>query len=58
MYRIPDTFRQIAQERVNTVGIQFKPLFSSRFFGTGPETIIQSPFTYDIQPQFGYVFGM
>lgn len=47
----------MAQERVNTVGIQFKPLFSSRFFGTGPETIIQSPFTYEINPSFGYVLG-
>jgi hypothetical protein len=46
-----------AQERVSTVGLQFKPLFSSRFFGTGPQTLTQQSFTYEIQPRFGYVLG-
>lgn len=46
-----------AQERVSTVGLQFKPLFSSRFFGTGPEIINQEAFSYEIRPRFGYVLG-
>ncbi len=47
-----------AQERVTTVGMQFKPLFSSRFFGTGPQTITDSSFTYGIDPGPGYALGM
>ena len=47
-----------AQERVSTVGVQLKPLFSSKFFGTGPQTITDSSFTYGINPGPGYALGM
>ncbi|MEX1187871.1 MAG: hypothetical protein WED33_01340 [Bacteroidia bacterium] len=47
-----------AQERVITVGVQIKPLFSSKFFGTGPQSLIDSGFTYTIRPASGYAFGM
>lgn len=47
-----------AQERVSTVGVQLKPLFSSKFFGTGPQTITDSSFSYGLRPGPGYVMGM
>jgi hypothetical protein len=46
------------QEKINTVGIQIKPIFSSAFFGTGPQQIIDSSFTYNLKPATGFAAGM
>jgi hypothetical protein len=62
----------MAQERVTTVGFQFKPLFSSKYFKTGPQEFTWKAEYYDtipqliykdsaffkISPQSGYCFGM
>jgi hypothetical protein len=47
-----------AQENVLTFGIQFKPIFSSRFFGTGPIEEIQGDVSYRLTPAYGYSGGM
>lgn len=47
-----------SQERVTTVGFQVKPIFSSRFFGTGPQTLRDSGYSYEVDPSFGYAVGM
>lgn len=47
-----------AQERVTTFGIQIRPLFSSKFFGTGPIVLTDSTFSYGIKPKTGYAVGM
>jgi hypothetical protein len=46
------------QERVWTVGGQIKPIFSSRLFGTGPQTLADSSFIYTLRPRGGYSAGM
>lgn len=64
----------LAQERVTTVGFQYKPLFSSKFFNTGPQElrwkasyynddpipqlIYQDSAYFKIAPQSGYCMGM
>ena len=64
----------LAQERVTTVGFQIKPLFSSKFFNTGPQElgwkaeyfdndtipqlIYQDSAYFKIAPQSGYCMGM
>jgi len=47
-----------AQEQMMTAGFQFKPLFSSKFFNTGPESreILDKSFT--VNPQGGFSLGM
>ena len=61
-----------AQERVVTAGFQFKPIFSSKFFNTGPQEltwnaqyfdtvpqlIYQDAASFKISPQSGYCMGM
>lgn len=47
-----------AQEKVWTVGAQIKPVFSSRLFNTGPQTIPDSSFVYTLRPKGGYAAGM
>lgn len=47
-----------SQERVITVGVQVKPLFSSKFFGTGPITLNDNSYEYYIKPKSGYAIGM
>ena len=47
-----------AQERVTTFGLQFKPIFSSGLFGTGPETGRVSDVDFRLTPAGGYSGGM
>lgn len=47
-----------AQEKVVTAGIQFKPIFSSKFFNTGPENALSQGIGFEIKPQSGYCIGM
>lgn len=47
-----------AQEKVSTVGFQLKPIFSSSLFGTGPETVSDSGFTYTFKQPTGFAGGM
>ena len=42
------------QERVVTAGFQFKPLFSSKFFNTGPQELSWEAKYYDTIPQLIY----
>lgn len=55
-YLIPS--RLEAQEKVTTVGIQVKPIFTSKFFGTGTQTLVDSAFTYDISQSTGFAAGL
>src|SRR5688572_11904537 len=50
--------RASAQERVVTAGIQFKPIFSSKFFNTGPEEMTVDGVEFTLKPQSGYCIGM
>jgi len=47
-----------AQEKVITAGIQFKPIFSSNFFNTGPENDSENNVQFTITPKSGYCIGM
>jgi hypothetical protein len=47
-----------SQEKVTTVGVQIKPIFTSRFFGTGPEEISQNGFNYNISQSTGFSGGL
>jgi hypothetical protein len=47
-----------AQEKITTIGLQFKPIYSSPFFGTGPINIADSGFFYNIKPGWGFSGGM
>jgi hypothetical protein len=47
-----------AQERVTTVGVQFKPILSSSFINTGPQSQEIEDINYTITPGSGYAFGM
>lgn len=47
-----------AQENVTTFGIQFKPIFSNKFFDTGPVSVQQDYLQVDFKPKGGYSFGM
>ncbi len=46
-----------SQEKVVTVGIQFKPIFSSQFFNTGPEESTADDVNFKITPGSGYCLG-
>src|SRR6187455_758899 len=48
----------LAQEKVVTAGIQFKPIFSSNFFNTGPENTVVDGIDFQIAPQSGFCVGM
>ncbi len=47
-----------AQEHVTTLGVQFKPMISSKFFGTTAETVQNGDLSLDFNPRFGINFGM
>ncbi len=47
-----------AQNRVWTVGMQLKPIFSSRAFGTGPKVMTDRSLLYTLRPRGGYAAGM
>jgi hypothetical protein len=46
------------QEQTMTAGFQFKPLFSSKFFSTGPESREVEGVNFTVKPGGGYCFGM
>lgn len=48
----------VGQENVKTVGFQFKPLFPSSYFGSGPQNFTDSTFSYSLKPGSGYAAGM
>jgi hypothetical protein len=48
----------LAQNKVTTVGIQFKPIFGASLFGTGPVLIEDSGFSYSIEQNTGFSGGM
>lgn len=48
----------IAQEQMMTAGFQFKPLFSSKFFNTGPESRVVSDKSFTVDPRGGFSMGM
>lgn len=48
----------VAQERVTTFGIQFKPIIPSELFNTGKQEIIQDNVLFSVTPQMGLSFGM
>ena len=48
----------ISQERIVTAGFQFKPIFSSKFFNTGPQEMIWDSTVFRIEPGSGYCMGM
>jgi hypothetical protein len=47
-----------AQEKVWTVGGQFKPIFSSSLFGTGAQNLPDSSYIFTLRPKGGYAAGM
>ena len=48
----------VAQEKVVTAGIQFKPIFSSEFFNTGSQDATSGNVNFEISPGSGYCLGM
>ena len=46
--------RVFGQDRVVTAGFQYKPLFSSKFFNTGPQALSWDAEFYDTVPQLIY----
>lgn len=47
-----------AQDNVLTAGFQFKPIFPSKFFNTGPQSKDSSGVNFTLKPNSGYCFGM
>lgn len=47
-----------AQENTITAGFQFKPIFSSKFFNTGPETREVNGLKFTLKPRGGFSAGM
>ncbi|MFN3342610.1 MAG: hypothetical protein ACK40M_07925 [Flavobacteriales bacterium] len=47
-----------AQERMLTLGIQYKPIFASRFFGAGEITTKDDALEASITPTWGHSYGM
>jgi hypothetical protein len=45
------------QEDIVTAGIQFKPIFSSRYFDTGPQTADSMGVGFELIPDGGYCVG-
>jgi hypothetical protein len=52
------SWRSHAQERVITAGFQFRPIFSSEFFDTGPIDITDNGVNFNMVPGSGSGFGM
>jgi hypothetical protein len=48
----------LAQEKIITAGFQFKPIFSSDFFNTGPQNQVNNGVDFTIKPKSGYCAGM
>lgn len=48
----------MAQERIITAGFQFKPIFTSDFFDTGPIEGVENGVRYEVNQQSGVCFGM
>jgi hypothetical protein len=46
-----------AQKNVVTAGVQFKPIFSSRYFSTGPQSADSSGVRFELSPAGGYCVG-
>ena len=51
-------FSLTAQQKVTTVGIQFKPILSSELINTGPQTEKVGNIGFELKPKGGYSFGM
>lgn len=51
-------FELKSQMNVTTLGVQFKPMFTSRFFGTGPEQAESRDLSVTLTPRFGMNLGM
>jgi hypothetical protein len=47
-----------AQENVTTVGIQIKPMVTSKFLGTGTENVEEGDLKIGFEPNLGWNFGM
>jgi hypothetical protein len=47
-----------SQENVTTLGVQFKPMITSKFFGTTAESVQNGDLNLDFNPKFGINFGM
>ncbi len=47
-----------AQEKVITAGIQYKPIFSSKFFNSGPEETTINNVDFKMTPESGFCIGM
>ncbi len=45
------------QENIITAGVQFKPIFSSRYFNTGPQVADSSGIGFEMVPNGGYCVG-
>ncbi|MEP7168561.1 MAG: hypothetical protein ABI855_04270 [Bacteroidota bacterium] len=53
------SFAIFAQEKVLTAGIQLKPIFSAKFFGTGDQKLSgDSNVTFETKPGSGFCAGM
>lgn len=50
--------KSTGQERVTTFGIQCKPMFPSKFFGTSEQSFVGDVFSVNFIPVMGYNFGM
>ncbi len=50
--------KNFAQVNVLTAGFQVKPIFPSKFFGTGPQTLDSSGVSFTLKPSSGLCFGM
>lgn len=47
-----------AQEKVTTVGFQIKPIFASKFFGTGTQDLSLNDYNYKISQNTGFSGGL
>lgn len=47
-----------SQLNVTTFGIQFKPIFSNKYFDTGPVQVQKDVLSVDFEPRGGYSYGM
>jgi len=52
------TFGSSAQSNITTVGIQLKPIISSEFLNTGPQSERVGAIDFTIEPSNGFAFGM
>lgn len=48
----------MAQDRIITVGLQYKPIFASKFFGAGEIEVRDDIFKASIRPTWGHSYGM